>query len=137
MQPLLGLMKDIGQANGGKTCAQVIQLGRPHSTPASAAAWPAMQLLFAIGWPVPCRQQGCKGPAQVLHTLISSCLLQVAINWCICKGTLPIPGAKNAQQAAELAGAMGWRMSDDQVAALDKESDKVSASAQGAPFEQW
>ena len=64
-------------------------------------------------------------------------LLQVAINWCMCKGTLPIPGAKNAQQAAELAGAMGWRMSDDQVSALDKESDKVTVSAQGAPFEQW
>jgi aryl-alcohol dehydrogenase-like predicted oxidoreductase len=25
--------------------------------------------------------------------------VQVALNWCICKGTLPIPGAKNAKQA--------------------------------------
>ena len=23
---------------------------------------------------------------------------QLALNWCICKGTLPIPGAKDAQQ---------------------------------------
>ena len=67
----------------------------------------------------------------------SSLCSQVAINWCLCKGTLPIPGAKNAQQAAELAGAMGWRLSDDQVSALDRESDKITVSAQGAPFEQW
>lgn len=31
-------------------------------------------------------------------------MLQVAINWCICKGALPIPGAKNAKQAKEAAG---------------------------------
>lgn len=48
---------------------------------------------------------------------------QVAINWCICKGTLPIPGAKNAAQAEMNAGAAGWRLSDDQVLALDKASD--------------
>lgn len=30
---------------------------------------------------------------------------QVAINWTICKGALPIPGAKNARQAREAAGA--------------------------------
>ena len=30
---------------------------------------------------------------------------QVAINWTICKGALPIPGAKNARQAKEAAGA--------------------------------
>jgi aryl-alcohol dehydrogenase-like predicted oxidoreductase len=29
---------------------------------------------------------------------------QVAINWTICKGALPIPGAKNARQAKEAAG---------------------------------
>ena len=31
--------------------------------------------------------------------------VQVAINWTICKGALPIPGAKNARQAREAAGA--------------------------------
>jgi hypothetical protein len=33
--------------------------------------------------------------------------LQVSINWCVCKGTLPIPGAKNAQQLDDIAGALG------------------------------
>jgi aryl-alcohol dehydrogenase-like predicted oxidoreductase len=47
---------------------------------------------------------------------------QVALNWLVCKGALPIPGAKNAQQAAENAGAMGWRLRDDELAALDKTS---------------
>ncbi len=33
--------------------------------------------------------------------------LQVALNWCVCKGALPIPGVKNARQAEECAGALG------------------------------
>ena len=41
--------------------------------------------------------------------------MQVAINWTLCKGALPIPGAKNARQVKEAAGALGWRMSPDQV----------------------
>lgn len=50
---------------------------------------------------------------------------QVALNWTICKGTLPIPGAKNARQAQENAGALGWRLTDEEVARLDEISDKV------------
>lgn len=50
---------------------------------------------------------------------------QVALNWLICKGTLPIPGAKNARQAQENARAAGWRLTSDEVAALDAESDKL------------
>ena len=52
-------------------------------------------------------------------------------------GAFPIPGARNQAQAKELAGATGWRLSADQVDALDRESDKVNVSAQGAPFEEW
>jgi aryl-alcohol dehydrogenase-like predicted oxidoreductase len=44
---------------------------------------------------------------------------QVAINWVICKGALPIPGAKNAEQAGQNAGALGWRLTDEEVAKLD------------------
>jgi aryl-alcohol dehydrogenase-like predicted oxidoreductase len=47
---------------------------------------------------------------------------QVALNWLICKGTLPIPGAKNAAQASENAGAAGWRLTPPEVAALDDAS---------------
>ncbi|NDJ62090.1 MAG: aldo/keto reductase [Chloroflexi bacterium] len=45
---------------------------------------------------------------------------QVALNWTICKGTLPIPGAKNAKQAEHNAGAVGWRLTADEVAQLDE-----------------
>jgi aryl-alcohol dehydrogenase-like predicted oxidoreductase len=51
---------------------------------------------------------------------------QVALNWTICKGTVPIPGAKNARQAADNLGAMGWRLTPEEVTALD-EASKVLA----------
>ncbi len=51
---------------------------------------------------------------------------QVSLNWCICKGTLPIPGAKNAEQAGQNAGAVGWKLTPEQIAALDQASDEVT-----------
>jgi len=48
---------------------------------------------------------------------------QIALNWCICKGALPIPGAKNVCQAEMNAGAAGWRLTPEQVKALDSTSD--------------
>lgn len=48
---------------------------------------------------------------------------QVALNWLLCKGALPIPGAKNARQAEMNAGAAGWRLSEAQVALLDEASE--------------
>ncbi len=50
---------------------------------------------------------------------------QVATNWTICKGTLPIPGAKNAKQAASNAQAAGWRLTDDEIARLDEVSADI------------
>jgi aryl-alcohol dehydrogenase-like predicted oxidoreductase len=44
---------------------------------------------------------------------------QVALAWIIAKGAVPIPGAKNRQQAVENAGALGWRLTDEDIAALD------------------
>lgn len=44
---------------------------------------------------------------------------QVALNWIIAKGAVPIPGAKNREQADQNAGALGWLMDGDDVAALD------------------
>jgi pyridoxine 4-dehydrogenase len=45
---------------------------------------------------------------------------QVAINWCICKGTIPIPGAKNPEQARHNIGALGWKLDSGEVEELDK-----------------
>ena len=52
---------------------------------------------------------------------------QVALNWVICKGALPIPGAKNEEQAQQNTGALGWKLTDDEVARLDEASDLVLA----------
>jgi aryl-alcohol dehydrogenase-like predicted oxidoreductase len=51
---------------------------------------------------------------------------QVALNWVIAKGALPIPGAKNAEQALENAGALGWSLDAVAVAALDAVSDEIA-----------
>lgn len=71
VQPLIALLRNIGQAHGGKTPAQV------------------------------------------------------ALNWLIGKGALPIPGAKNAHQAEQNAGAAGWRLTAGEVAALEAASEQV------------
>ena len=72
IQPLIGLLREIGQAHGDRTPSQV------------------------------------------------------ALNWVICKDALPIPGAKNARQAQDNAGALGWRLSEDEVAALDGASVELA-----------
>ena len=44
---------------------------------------------------------------------------QIALNWLIAQGdVIPIPGAKNAKQAQENAGAMGWLLSNEDVKQL-------------------
>ena len=50
---------------------------------------------------------------------------QVALNWVMGKGALPIPGAKNASQASQNAGALGWKLTDEEMAKLDEASDSV------------
>jgi aryl-alcohol dehydrogenase-like predicted oxidoreductase len=52
---------------------------------------------------------------------------QVALNWVMCKGAVPIPGAKNGTQLEANAGALGWRLSEDEIALLDESSDKINA----------
>ena len=53
---------------------------------------------------------------------------QVAINWCICKGTIPIPGAKSLEQAKENIGALGWQLDSNEVAELDRAAASVDKS---------
>eukprot|EP00890_Picochlorum_soloecismus_P004810 jgi/Picsp_1/532/NSC_00529-R1_aldo keto reductase family protein len=55
-------------------------------------------------------------------------LSQVAINWCVCKGTVPIPGAKNLVQARENLGSIGWKLGDGEVRALEEAADMIPKS---------
>jgi pyridoxine 4-dehydrogenase len=45
---------------------------------------------------------------------------QVALNWCLCKGTIPIPGAKTLAQAEQNTGVLGWRLGAGEVEELDR-----------------
>jgi aryl-alcohol dehydrogenase-like predicted oxidoreductase len=46
---------------------------------------------------------------------------QVALNWLIAQGNVvPIPGAKNADQARQNAGALGWSLSQEEIEQLDQ-----------------
>lgn len=60
---------------------------------------------------------------------------QVAINWCMCKGGVPIPGAKDLVQAKQNLGALGWRLSAGEVAALEAAADRVPRAMQQNIFQ--
>lgn len=51
---------------------------------------------------------------------------QVALNWLLCKGVIPIPGVKSSSQVVQNAGALGWRLSAEEVEKLDMVSDRVN-----------
>lgn len=86
--------------------------GRRFNRAYLAKIQPLIQLLKQIG-----EAHGGKTPSQV------------ALNWCLCKGTVAIPGAKNAKQAQENAGALGWRLTGDEMSRLDEMSDRVIHNA--------
>ena len=60
---------------------------------------------------------------------------QVSLNWIICKGAIPIPGASNVEQVRDNAGALGWRLSTDDVAALDAAADALEFEFRGSGFQ--
>ena len=49
-------------------------------------------------------------------------IAQVALNWLLTKDEciIPIPGAKNARQATENAGALGWRLTEAEHARISQ-----------------
>ncbi|KAJ0053969.1 hypothetical protein Pint_01369 [Pistacia integerrima] len=51
---------------------------------------------------------------------------QVVLNWLIAQeNVVPIPGAKNAEQAKEFSGALGWRLSDEEVNELRSMASEI------------
>jgi aryl-alcohol dehydrogenase-like predicted oxidoreductase len=44
---------------------------------------------------------------------------QVAINWVMCKGALPLVGVNNIRQLEEVLGTIDWRLSDEDILRLD------------------
>ncbi|MGB2926708.1 MAG: aldo/keto reductase [Limnothrix sp.] len=76
-----------------------------------------------------------KNCLQELMKLHNKTMSQVALNWCICKGTMPIPGAKNLAQAKENAGALGWNLATAEVEALDQAAASVGKTMLQNPFQ--
>lgn len=50
---------------------------------------------------------------------------QVALNWVICKGAVPIPGAKNQKQALQNSETLRWRITPNEIAVLEETSERV------------
>ncbi len=59
------------------------------------------------------------------YAACGSLRVQVAINWCIAQGTIPIPGAKSLANARDNLGALGWRLKAQEVEALSAAADAV------------
>ena len=121
-------------------------IGEPKGkTPAQVA----LNWCVSLGWPGGCeRGHGrCShrsalghGRLQLLAQPASQPPLplpaRVRARRVICKGALPIPGAKNRRQVEEISGALGWRLDEGEVAELEAQAAKV-ATPTGAPFENW
>jgi len=60
---------------------------------------------------------------------------QVSLNWIICKGAIPVPGASSKLHVSENAGALGWRLSEEDVALLDAAADSLPFEFRGSGFQ--
>jgi diketogulonate reductase-like aldo/keto reductase len=56
-----------------------------------------------------------------LNTEVST--TQIAINYIVAKGCVPMPSVKNTAEADEIIGCLGWSLSDDEVNMLDNAAD--------------
>jgi len=61
---------------------------------------------------------------------------QVALNYIICKGAIPIPGARTAAQYADNMGALNWRLTKREVTQMENEADSLGFSFNGAGFKR-
>ncbi|MEP0871961.1 aldo/keto reductase [Trichocoleus desertorum AS-A10] len=62
---------------------------------------------------------------QAIATSRDKTMSQVSLNWCIAKGTIPIPGAKSVEQAQQNIGALGWKLDAGEIAELDQAAASV------------
>lgn len=58
-------------------------------------------------------------------------LAQIALNYVICKGAVPIPGARSIRQLKDNIGAMNWRLTDAEIRILEAKADGVGFEGAG------
>ncbi|NEO26562.1 MAG: aldo/keto reductase [Kamptonema sp. SIO4C4] len=54
-------------------------------------------------------------------------MAQVALNWCMSQGTIPIPGAKSIEQAQQNLGALGWSLDAGEREELERMAANLDA----------
>jgi aryl-alcohol dehydrogenase-like predicted oxidoreductase len=85
---------------------------------------------YTVGHPPPGNRQFSNHPMEVVERVVAELRRvgdkhggklpsQVALQWIVAKGAVPIPGAKNRLQAEENAGAVGWSLDGDDLERLD------------------
>jgi len=62
-------------------------------------------------------------------------MAQIALNWIVSKGAIPIPGASSVEQVQDNIGALGWRLSKSEMEQLEEAADKLSFDFSGASFQ--
>lgn len=60
--------------------------------------------------------------------------MQVALNYVMCKGVIPIPGCRNAAQAADNAAALGWKLDEGELQGLESVAEKLGFEFSGGGF---
>jgi pyridoxine 4-dehydrogenase len=58
-------------------------------------------------------------------------LAQIALNYVICKGAVPIPGSRSIRQLKDNIGAMNWRLSASEIRTLEAKADGVGFEGAG------
>jgi pyridoxine 4-dehydrogenase len=61
---------------------------------------------------------------------------QIALNYIISKGAIPIPGCRTATQLEDNLGAMGWRLSETEIKKLELQADSLGFGFDGAGFKR-
>lgn len=84
-----------------------------------------------------------KGGIQPLLTTMSTIakrrgktVSQIALNYIISKGAIPIPGCRTVTQLKDNLGAMGWRLTVTELKMLELEADKLGFGFDGAGFKR-
>lgn len=74
---------------------------------------------------------GCAAPPLIEYVTPD----ESGIKTCMCKDTVPIPGAKNLKQLDDNLGALGWRLSASEIEELDRAAERVGKSVSQNVFQ--
>lgn len=94
---------------------------------------------YALGDGISIPKGGIEPLITTMETIASrrrKSIAQVALNYIICKGAIPIPGCRTESQLDDNLGAMGWRLSATEVKMLELEADKLGFDFDGAGFKR-